>query len=945
MSEQGHDVNRELARSNRALRMLSDSNQALIRATDERVLLDAVCKNVIAGGYYLAWVALTDDVPETDVRVAAHAGASPAVLDSVTMPRCDLIVDALACGVAVVIEDLAAVPPNAAREIELAAGCRAAIALPLVTDERRLGALLIYAAQPTHFDDDERAILWELAGDIAYGLASLRTRAERDRMIVELERTNRAFAAAEHLAGVGHFEHHLASGQLTASEEAFRIWGWRPTLANFDIVRQRVVPEDLPAVNAALDALVEAYEPVHFTYRIDRDDGKRVALHVHAFAERDADGVPLIIHGAVLDVTEARRLEDSLRAAELRLRLIVDAVPDIVGLYDRDARLQYANPAAVAAAGRPLAAMFGRTLGELHDATFGGPELMEIDASMRRVVASGVPERLEVSIKLPDGQRPIEIRHVPERDDRGDVLGVLAIARDLSELRTTQARLELVTSTIDDVVWLSDATRPAYQYVSSAFARDFGATERELLASASTWTRRVVPDDRVRFASAIEAISTGGTSAAGFDLEYRIRASDGATRWIRDRAVPILTADGVVAQLAGVAEDVTRRHLLEDQVRQAQKLDAVGQLAGGIAHDFNNLLAIIQIQASVLLDDRFDPEIVREGVGEIVAASERAATLTRQLLTFSRRAVAQPVELELATTVGDLIKLLRRVLGETIEVDARGIVPGLYIDADPGMIEQALMCLALNARDAMPDGGRLIITITAATVDAERAARHDVRAGAYVALAVSDTGHGISDTDREHLFEPFFTTKEVGHGSGLGLATVFGVVQQHHGFLEVDSEPGRGTTFRALFPAIDIDLTAAEISRETALATGGTETILLVEDEALLRASTRNVLERHGYRVLEAESAGVALALWDAVDGAVDLLLTDLIMPGTMTGRQLADALVARAPALPIIYTSGYSPDVLGRMVNHDRRRSLIAKPYAAPTLVAMVRTLLDARN
>jgi PAS domain S-box-containing protein len=940
VSEQVNDVNRELARSNRALRMLSDSNQALIRATDERVLLREVCQNTITGGYHLAWVALIDDVPATDVRVAAHAGAWPPALVAETMARCDLITEAVETGVATVREDLAALVSNPARELELAAGCRAAIVLPLIIEDRTLGALLIYAAAPTTFDDAERAILWELAGDVAYGLAALRTRAERDQMLVELARTNRAFEAAEHLAGVGHFEHHLARHELTASPEAHRIWGSSPAAFTLETLNQRVAPEDRPGVAAAIAAMLEAPEPMHFNYRIERDDGEQRTVHVHAIAERDAEGRPHSIIGSMLDITEARRLEDALRAAEVRVRMIVEAVPDLITLYDRDARLQYANPAAIAAAGRPLAAMHGRSLDELADATFGGPELAVIDASMRRVIATGVPERLELEVRLPDGVRPIEIRHVPERDDRGAILGVLAVARDLTELRTSQARLEMVTSALDEVVWLSDATRTAYTYVSSAFERTFGASERELLADASAWTRRIVPDDRVRFAAAVDNLA----STASFDLEYRIRTADGTMRWLRDRAAPMRDAVGTVTQLAGVTADVTRHRSLEEQVRQAEKLDAVGQLAGGIAHDFNNLLAIIQIQASVLLDDRFDRTELIEGVGEIIAASERAANLTRQLLTFSRRAVAQPIELDLSTTINDLLKLLRRVLGEGIEVDARRLAVGLFVEADPGMIEQAVMCLALNARDAMPDGGRLSIEVTAATVDAERATRHGVRPGPYVALAVSDTGHGISDTDREHLFEPFFTTKEVGHGSGLGLATVFGVVQQHHGFLEVDSEPGRGTTFRAMLPAIDADPTVAETSRTLALAAGGRETILLVEDETMLRTTARLVLERHGYHVLEAESAGVALALWDAVDGAVDLLLTDLILPGTLTGRQLADALIARAPTLSIVYTTGYEADVLGGVLRRDAQRTLLRKPYAGLALVMQVRQALDAR-
>jgi len=389
--------------------------------------------------------------------------------------------------------------------------------------------------------------------------------------------------------------------------------------------------------------------------------------------------------------------------------------------------------------------------------------------------------------------------------------------------------------------------------------------------------------------------------------------------------------------------DISERRLLEDQFRQSQKMEAIGRLAGGIAHDFNNLLAVIQMQSSLLLLDAVaDPAAVREGVNQIMAASERAARLTRQLLTFSRRSVRQSADIDLGEVAGNMTKLLRSLLGEDVMLETR-FAPSLpLVNADPGMMEQVVMNLAVNARDAMPEGGRLLIALDAKTVDEDHLRAHpQARTGSFVCLGVTDTGSGIAKEDLPHIFEPFFTTKAVGKGTGLGLATVFGIIEQHHGWIEVQSVVGSGTTFRAYLPALSKSATAAaEVVKP--LVRGGDETILLVEDEDALRTLAGAVLERQGYHVLTASSAAEAIKRWDERRARVDLLLTDLIMPGGMSGDQLADELTRRQPGLKVIFTSGYSNDLLQQRSHLRPGVDFIAKPYPVSDLAVIVRRRLD---
>jgi len=398
----------------------------------------------------------------------------------------------------------------------------------------------------------------------------------------------------------------------------------------------------------------------------------------------------------------------------------------------------------------------------------------------------------------------------------------------------------------------------------------------------------------------------------------------------------------VVRRALHESRNRVERKALEAQLLQAQKMESVGLLAGGVAHDFNNLLTVIQGHASLLLGNPALKGEAADSVEQIALAAERGAALTRQLLTFSRKQVMQPRGLDLNEVVAGVTKILTRVLGEDIHLRVCCDAKAPFVHADPGMIEQILINLAVNARDAMPRGGELSIRTTDEAIDGAQAPLHpEAAAGQYACLTVADTGCGIPPEILPRIFEPFFTTKGAGKGTGLGLATVYGIVHQHRGWVRVDSEAGHGTVFRIYLPSVPPGTAEAGTVDEGELR-GGSETILLVEDEAPVRALVRNLLERLGYTIVEADSGPSALAAWDARRGEVALVLTDMVMPGGMTGRELGAQLHLRNPHLPIIFASGYSADVVGKDFDLREGENFLQKPCGPRRLARAVRAALD---
>ena len=429
------------------------------------------------------------------------------------------------------------------------------------------------------------------------------------------------------------------------------------------------------------------------------------------------------------------------------------------------------------------------------------------------------------------------------------------------------------------------------------------------------------------------------------DLETRWRRPDGKPLWMYLNASLVQDTAGEPLYLLLYLRDITERKSLEDQLRQAQKMEAVGQLAGGIAHDFNNLLTAILGSTELLLADTPPDDPRREDVQEISRSAHRAAALVRQLLAYSRKQVLQPRRVDLNAIVRDMGAMLRRVVGEPIELRL-DLDPGLgHVTADPGQLEQVIANLGVNARDAMPRGGTLTITTSNVTGRGVKAPADEglPAAGPLVSLAVTDTGIGMDDEVRGRLFEPFFTTKELGRGTGLGLATVYGIVRQSGGHIQVRSRPGEGSSFTVYLPRAEAPRPARGALAAAAPVSGGSETVLVAEDEEAVRHLVCRVLRAKGYRVLEARHAEAALELAAATAEPIDLLVSDLVMPG-LGGRALADRLLNLRPALRVLFITGYAPEAVERQGRLPAGHGLLEKPFTADQLAHKVRETLTTR-
>jgi len=426
------------------------------------------------------------------------------------------------------------------------------------------------------------------------------------------------------------------------------------------------------------------------------------------------------------------------------------------------------------------------------------------------------------------------------------------------------------------------------------------------------------------------------------DWESHERDAQGRTKIFRNTMVGIVDK-GCLVRTWGIQRDVTARMHLEEQLRNAQQLEAIGRLAGGVAHDFNNILSIIMGHGELLLGAVGADERARNGLEQIRRAADRAASLTQQLLAFSRKQVLQPKVLDLNEAVADVQKMLSRVIGEDIELIA-SVHPSLAsVKADPGQVEQVLMNLAVNARDAMPHGGKLMMETSNVEADAELARSLDLVPGRYAMLKVTDTGHGMSAETLSHIFEPFFTTKPMGKGTGLGLATVWGIVKQSGGSIRVESEVDRGSTFRIYLPATEGNTRKPQATTAGEKVAGGTETILIAEDEPDLRELAHIFLEGYGYQVLEAASAEQAIQTAGIFAGTIDLLLTDVIMPG-MSGRQLAENILSKRPQTKIVYMTGYTDDMVVQHKVLEPGVKLLQKPFSKIDLALKVRSTLDGK-
>jgi two-component system, cell cycle sensor histidine kinase and response regulator CckA len=516
------------------------------------------------------------------------------------------------------------------------------------------------------------------------------------------------------------------------------------------------------------------------------------------------------------------------------------------------------------------------------------------------------------------------------------------------EQNQSQRRYETLVNSVDGIVWEADPETMQFTFVSRQAERLLGYPVTEWLALPDFWKDHVHPEDRARVLTlSLKAVEEQHTQ----DFECRMLAADGRWIWLRDIVSASRNGDGEsTRKLQGVMLDITRQKQAEEalrqseeQFRQSQKMEAIGRMAGGIAHDFNNLLTAITGYSELLLQSPELEDRVRGNLEEIRKAAARAAGLTHQLLAFSRRQVLRPIVLDLNMLVANVHKMLRRVIGEDIElVTVLGTGLG-WVKADPGQLEQVLMNLVVNARDAMPNGGTLTLETGNKELDQEYAKTHlPTRPGSYVMLAITDTGVGMDSKTLARIFEPFFTTKEQGKGTGLGLSTVYGIVKQSDGFIWAYSEPGRGTSFKVYLPRVEGEVIAAvETIEESVELAHGTETVLLVEDEESVRNLVRTILQEFGYTVLEASHGAEALRVAIRHEGPIHVMVTDIVMP-LMSGRQLTDKLVTLRPEMKVIYMSGYTDHSIVHSEILRLGAMFLQKPFTSIALTRKLREVLD---
>jgi len=698
---------------------------------------------------------------------------------------------------------------------------------------------------------------------------------------------------------------------------------------------QSLHPDDMPAVQRAIDEHVSGNTPAYEAeYRCrTKQGGWKWILGRGKVVERNADGSPLRMTGIHIDITERKQAEET----RARLIAILDATPDFVAICDSDFKTIYMN-----SAGRRLLGiaededLTGRWIGRTYSERI---RKLIFDEAIPTATREGFWRGESAFLDADGREHPATQVVLAHRNRSGVIDSFSTVLRDDTErlraeaaVRESEERHRLLFEENPIPLLVIDSETLMFLSVNAAAVRQYGFSRDEFTGMSIT-DIRPEEDAPLALARAAAPPEVRGQRSG----PYRHRRKDGSMV-----IVDVVSRDFVFAGRHArlvLAIDVTEQRHLEDQLRQSQKIEAVGQLAGGIAHDFNNLLTIIKGNVELALHQLPGGVTLRNDLEQIAHAASRAALLTRQLLAFSRKQVLTPAVLDLNEVVADAERMLRRVIGEDIAFITQLAPKVSHVTADRGQIEQVLVNLVVNARDAMPTGG--ILTVATADIDlsSSEAAVRGILPGAYATIRVSDTGVGMDDATRSRIFEPFFTTKPVGRGTGLGLATVHGVVHQSGGFVAVDSAPGAGSTFTVYLPhTARIDLAIGTTPSGT--IERGSETILLVEDEEEVRAVARRVLAEAGYTVLEAANAAEAIEVFDRSPGSISMLVSDVVMPG-LNGHELSQMLRHRAPQLRTLFVSGYSFDARGDGGEFDDS-SFLPKPYDPTELARRVRSILD---
>jgi PAS domain S-box-containing protein len=816
--------------------------------------------------------------------------------------------------------------------------------LPDVVDDVRVAQALTDASPSLHTESPMRhrdgrpvvalvslTLVYDSRGAPEYYVCQVQDMTERYQAQADLAANEAKLAEAQQIARMGSWEWEIATDRVTWSDELYRIYGVAPdgVTGSYGSYLDKVHPDDRARVGRVIETALTERRPWSLDYRIVRPDGDLRMIHARGEIVLDENGRPAVVHGTCQDVTENHRVEDQLRAAEQLFRRAFDDAPIGMALIDLDGRWLRLNRSLCQMLGRSEQQLRTTELNELshpEDRRLDRPLIKELLAGRRRSFAiekrylradgTMVHALVHVSLMHGDGERPLyflcQLVDITER------------RRAEAERKASEERLQAIIDNSPALIIVKD-TQHRYLLVNRRWQELFGVRADQAVGRTS---EEVLPATRRPEHREIdERVAENGEP---YEAMMVIPEPDGLDeRTFLMVKFPLRDVEGDVSAVVTIATDITERRRsaeeraeLEHRLAQAQRLESVGQLAGGVAHDFNNLLSVILTCVGFATRELPLDHPVRDDVEEIGRAADRAAALTRQLLMFSRREVVKPEVLDVGGLLRDLERLLNRTLSERIALRITVGPDLLPVLADRAQLEQVLVNLAVNARDAMPDGGTLAIAV-AGVSDGVR-------------ITVVDDGTGMAEEVRDRAFEPFFTTKDPGQGTGLGLATVHGIVTDSGGTVDIDSAPGKGTSVAIFLPGCREEVRSPEPPAEPGEHAPSTARVLVVEDQEPVRRQACRILAAHGYEVTEAPGGEEALAGWERVD----VLVTDVVMPG-MTGQQLAQVAVERNPDLRVVYMSGHTEDVLVRNGARARNLAFVQKPFTRATLLRAVEDAL----
>jgi len=801
--------------------------------------------------------------------------------------------------------------------------------------------------------EDEEILLEMYDNALARKLAETVERLQHERSA--LIRSERRLKEAQELAHIGHWELDLKTGTLEWSDEIYRILGITPgaldpsykTLETMGVIH----PDDRADVARAHREALSKKTPCDITYRLLLEDGTIKYVNEKFQTIYDEEGMPTCSMGTVQDITERKQAEDAQRESEKRYRVLFEQALDGICIADADTGIIIdCNPALGALVERDPTELIGQPQPILH------PPHANADAfspTFREHLTQKEGETLETEVLTRSGKR----KHVEIKANRLDLLGRKAlqgIFRDITErkkaegaLREAESLYRLHFENVTDVIYSVNSEMKLIN-ISPSVERLLGYTPEELIDRPIQELNLLTPEYLDQAASDVLRVLGGERIPSS---TYQFIARDDTRRWGEVSGAPLIRNGRIVA-VVSVARDITERkegeeerEKLQAQLQQAQKMESVGRLAGGVAHDFNNMLSVIQGHTDLALLDVDPKDPLYASLQEISKAANRSSKVIRQLLAFARKQTIAPEILNLNDTVEGMLKMLRRLIGEDIDLNWHPDTNLWLVNMDPAQIDQIVANLCVNARDAISGVGKITIETGNVVLNASDCESHAGRLpGEYAVLSVSDDGMGMDMETLANVFEPFFTTKGVGKGTGLGLSTVYGIVSQNKGFIDMVSEPGEGTTARIYLPRHEGESEEAIQEAKPEMPRGHGETILIVEDEALVLDVGRQILERLGYTVLAAASPGEATVLARDYEGEIKLLMTDVVLPG-MNGKDLTEEMKTICPDIKVLFMSGYTADIIARHGILDRGIHFVQKPFTPDILACKVREALGGEK